>query len=134
VHSGSERKKQERIGLQRDTEDLEQGGKWLSDSCRFILTKRVEAYFAAEGRLRGDTGAPVTLRDAMEYQAHMLLHLLNDNIIPVPRSEIFCKLQLGVSFDWDKVKKMYVIEVLLRRNTLMHHEHMSVVRHMSLTP
>lgn len=111
VHSGSERKRQERMGLQRDTEDLEQGGKWLSESCRLILTKRVEAYFKAPDRLEGGSGQPITIRDAMEFQAHLLLHLLNDNVIPVPRSEIFCKLQIGVSFTWDSMKKIYVIEV-----------------------
>lgn len=113
VHSGSERKRQERVGLQRDTEDLEQGGKWLSESCRVILTKRVQDYFKAPLRLKGGDGPSITIRQAMEYQAHLLLHLLNDNVIPVPRSEIFCKLQIGVSFDWDDVHEMYVIEVCM---------------------
>lgn len=122
VHSGSERKRQERLGLQRDTEDLEQGGKWLSESCRLILTKRVEAYFKAANRLEGGSGQPITIRDAMEFQAHLLLHLLNDNVIPVPRSEIFCKLQIGVSFTWDNAKNIYVIEVFIIIDHLIHHQ------------
>ena len=83
--SGGERKRQERTSLQRDTEDLEQGGKWLSEDCRGILTNRIANYFKTDNRLEGGNRQPITTRQAMEFQGHLLLHLLNDNVIPVPR-------------------------------------------------
>lgn len=120
MHAGIQRKRQERIGLHRDTEDLEQGGKWLSEECRTLLAKRIKKYFKAKNRLIGGQGKKaLTTRDAMEFQAHLLLHLLNDHVIPVPRSEIFCKLQIGVSFDWEDKSNQYVIEVLLYHINLL---------------
>lgn len=110
LHAGLERKREERLHLQRDVEDLTDGGKWLSEEDRATLTKRIEEYFSADNRLQGCPGKQLTMRDALTYQAHLLLHLLNDNIIPVPRTEIFCSLQIGMSFDWDFPKQQFVLE------------------------
>lgn len=96
--------------MQRDVEDLVDGGKFLTEEDRAILTVRVEEYFASANRLEGCPGTVITTRDAMNFQAHILLHLLNDNIIPVPRSEIFCHLQLGTTFDWDMSRQQFFIE------------------------
>ncbi len=116
MYAGRERKEQERTSLLKDTEDLEHGGKWLSDEHRSTLTAKIKEYFKSNDRLNGGTSKgkkhKITPREAMEFQSHLLLHLLNDNVIPVPRSEIFCKLQLGITFDWDENKNQYVIEVL----------------------
>jgi hypothetical protein len=109
LQSGNDRKQQEKAALQRDTEDLENGGKWLSETTRAQLTASVRNYFATENRL--DPDHKVTPTQALAFQSHLLLHFLNDDVIPVVRSEIFCKLQLGTSLNWDKKRKQYVIEV-----------------------
>lgn len=76
-----------------------------------ILTEKIKEYWSTDNRLKGGNLRVITPHDAMEFQAHLLLHLLNDNIIPVPRSEIFCKLQMGITFHWDEDKQQYLIEV-----------------------
>ena len=55
----------------------------------------------------------ITEDDAWHVQGHLLLHLLNDNVIPVPRTEIFTQLSRGTTFDWDKTKGKWRIQVLV---------------------
>jgi len=40
-----------------------------------------------------------SVEECMDYQAHMLLHCLNDNVMPTPRGSLLKALIIGKNFD-----------------------------------
>ena len=82
--------------------------------CRWIpqdqeaLSAAIKTYFNAE-RLN-----PTVLPsddDAWQAQGHLILHLLNDSCVAVPRSELLGSLIRGSSFEWDKDRGQWAMKV-----------------------
>ena len=49
--------------------------------------------------------------EAWKFQGHLILHLLNDNIIAVPRSELLGSIQRGSSCVFDKDANQWIFKV-----------------------
>lgn len=54
--------------------------------------------------------------EAWRFQGHLILHLLNDNIIAVPRSELLGSLQLGSTCAFDNEGKQWIFKVSIYMN------------------
>lgn len=50
--------------------------------------------------------------EAWRFQGHLILHLLNDNIIAVPRSELLGSLQLGSTCTFDNEANQWMFKVI----------------------
>ena len=72
------------------------------------LSAAVKQYFTAE-RLN-PTSLP-SEDEAWQVQGHLVLHILNDNVVAVPRSELLGSLMRGSTFDWDKEKGQWLMKV-----------------------
>jgi hypothetical protein len=73
-----------------------------------VLSAAIKTYFNTE-RLN-----PTVLPsddDAWQAQGHLILHLLNDSCVAVPRSELLGSLIRGSSFDWDKDRGQWAMKV-----------------------
>ena len=84
-------------------------GKFIPLEKQVVLSQKISAYFAMpdpEG---------ITAVDALRYQTHLLLHLLNDAVAPVVRSEVLCALRVSANgsgtFGKDEATGDYRIDV-----------------------
>jgi hypothetical protein len=68
----------------------------------------VKQYFTAA---RLDPTSPPSEDEAWQVQGHLVLHILNDNVVAVPRSELLGSLIRGSTFDWDKEKGQWLMKV-----------------------
>jgi hypothetical protein len=50
--------------------------------------------------------------EAWRFQGHLVLHLLNDNIIAVPRSELLGSLTLGTTCVFDNDNNQWIFKVI----------------------
>ena len=106
--STKDKRLQETRNVQRDEEELVEMGKFIPLEQQVRLSEKLAAYFALP------TPEGITASDALRYQAHLLLHLLNDAVVPVVRSEVLCALRANVahgSFTKDQVSGVYCIDV-----------------------
>lgn len=84
--------------------------------CRWIpqdqeaLSAAIKTYFNAE---RLNPTALPSDDDAWQAQGHLILHLLNDSCVAVPRSELLGSLIRGSSFNWDKDRGQWAMKVRL---------------------
>jgi hypothetical protein len=72
------------------------------------LTQAIRDYFTNE-RLE-PKGAPMT-DEAWRFQGHLILHLLNDDVIAVPRSELLGSLVRGTTCTFDKESMQWIFKV-----------------------
>lgn len=96
---GQEKRKASKRREHIDCDQLIANGTWLSPKDQAQLTTAVKKYFTKE-RLNPST-AP-SADEAWRFQGHMLLHLLNDDVIAVPRSELLGSLQRGLTCKFEK--------------------------------
>lgn len=92
-----------------DGEALIKSGKWLTPQDQVALTKAIAAYFTRE---RLNPKEKPMQDDAWRFQGHFILHLLNDDVVAVPRSELLGSLQRGTScvFEKDNMKWVFKME------------------------
>ena len=91
---GQEKRKGSKKREHVDCDQLIAGGTWLSRQDQARLTKELKAYFTFE---RLNPATTPTTGDAWQFQRHLVLHLLNDDVIAVPRSELLSSLQRGIT-------------------------------------
>jgi hypothetical protein len=72
------------------------------------LTQAIREYFGKE-RLE-PKAAPMT-DEAWRYQGHLILHLLNDDVIAVPRSELLGSLERGTTCVFEKESMQWIFKV-----------------------
>jgi len=94
--------------LQRDEEELARLGRFLPRPQQLLLETKLAEFFARDDP---SSARHVTVAQALEFQDHLIVHWLNDDVIPVPRSEVFCALTLGKSFRFDDKADAYVFDV-----------------------
>jgi hypothetical protein len=110
---------------QTDGEALTQSGKWLTPTVKqkplmyivlnvdvlqeqATLTRSIADYFSME-RLNPQT-KPLT-NEGWQFQGHFILHLLNDDVVAVPRSEVLGALRRGTTCVWEKDEKQWLFKV-----------------------
>jgi hypothetical protein len=72
------------------------------------LTQAIRDYFTND-RLE-PKGAPMT-DEAWRFQGHLILHLLNDDVIAVSRSELLGSLVRGTTCTFDKESMQWIFKV-----------------------
>ena len=141
AEAGKEKRDASRRREHIDADELVEAGKWLTPSVRALsplaprffvnrlhfillcfgvffvsvqdqqaLSEAVKKYFSAE---RLDPTTKPNDDDAWQVQGHLILHLLNDNVVAVPRSELLGSLIRGSSFDWNKEKGQWAMKVVV---------------------
>ena len=83
-----DKKAEEKRNLRRDQELLIEMGKFIPLEMQVVLSERIAVFF------KQPPPAAISIDDALTYQAHLILHLLNDAVIPVVRTEVLGLVQL----------------------------------------
>ncbi len=78
-----------------------------------MLSDEVQKYFSDECLNPKPSPAPIGVAEAWRFQGHLLLHLLNDDVVAVPRSEILTGLRRGTTCVWDKDLNQWIWKVCL---------------------
>lgn len=136
MECGADRKLEERVAIAKDEDELASEGKWMTNEVRRravletislctlfgdvivqdrkILSRAIHDFFSDEILKPSPKRLQLVTRvDAFLVQAHLLQHILLDNVIPVVRSEVLVNLQLGRTFHFNVEEKHYYIEVSL---------------------
>ena len=82
---GHEKREKAKQRAQVDCDQLIAQGKMLSREQQHKLSKALKEYFTHE---RVNPTSELTADQAWLYQGNLLLHLLNDDVLAVPRSEV----------------------------------------------
>lgn len=108
-----DRRIEDKQRLSRSVEELVQEGKWLSRADQLHLADRLTRYFHDFQAARPSAGP--SLAECFDYQNHLVVYLLNNNSVPVPRTQLLCLMQLGSTFKYNEHRKCYEIEVCALR-------------------
>jgi hypothetical protein len=92
----------------KDSAEMVADGKWLSPQDQSALTSAVASYFTAD---RLNPTSTILMDDAWRFQGHLVLHLLNDDVIAVPRSELLGSLVRGTTCKFDKDSMRWLFQV-----------------------
>jgi hypothetical protein len=91
----------------RSVEELIQQGKWLSRAEQLHLSNQLTRYF---GEWKPAGGKP-TAAECFEFQNHLVVYLLNNGSIPVPRTQLLVKLRIGDTLKFNEERGVFQIEV-----------------------
>jgi hypothetical protein len=90
VECAHDKRTEAKTRAQVDADQLVEEGKWLSPADQAKLSTCLKQFFTRD--CLNPTG-PVLTDAAWRFQGHLLLHLFNDNVIAMPRSEVLGSLR-----------------------------------------
>ena len=93
-----------------DSDQLVEEGKWLTPSDQAKLSNCLRKFFSKDCL---NPKGPILTDVAWKFQGHFLLHLFNDNVIAVPRSEVLGSLRRGTTCIWEEKAQQWIFKVSL---------------------
>ena len=107
LEMGRDRKLEDTVRVSRSEEQLLAAGKWLSREQQLLVVQSLTKYFASWK----PAGPAATPEEAFAYQSHLLTWLLTGGSIPVPRTSMLCKLQVGQTLKFNAELRVWEIDV-----------------------